>query len=96
MTKLAIHFGLPTALALAACSGETTEVEQPVVTDADDTGVDPIDTDQEAAPATGGAATVAPGTEGDVGEVGPSDVPRNQADALNVTEMNAATADNAM
>lgn len=72
------------ALTLAGCSGETTQAEQPVVTDADDTGVDPIDTDQEAAPVTGGAAAVAPGTEADVGAVGPSDMRGNQTDLLDV------------
>ena len=70
------------AIGVAACQGETTEVEQPVVTDAVDTGVDPIDTDQEAAPAVGGAAAVAPGTEADVGVVGPTDVPGAQTDTL--------------
>ena len=84
MRYFKLLLALPLAIGVAACEGETTEVEQPVVTDAVDTGIDPIDTDQEAAPAVGGAAVGAPGTEADVGMVGPTDVPGNQVDAVDV------------
>lgn len=66
MKKLAVILSSVALLGLAACEGETTAVEEPVVTDADDTGVDPVDTDVEAAPVTGGAAEAAPGTDEEV------------------------------